>query len=224
MKKELLLFCSKNYKNINKDLIDNKFNLFDEVKLLNDDDLDNYIKLIVNNIIEKYGTRGYGYWIWKPYIILKELDNLQEGDILVHLDMHCHLDKIKDRFDDIVKELDNKHIILGLTGFNEYKFTTTKLRKYIEKQLNYKFSEEEFTDFQFEGGINFIKNCEFSRNFIRKWFELMLNGLEYISDKYNTDSENYKEFIDNRHDQSVVSLLAKYYKIKHSNISYSDLH
>ena len=30
--------------------------------------------------------RGYGYWIWKPFIILKELDNLADDEILIYMD------------------------------------------------------------------------------------------------------------------------------------------
>lgn len=226
MKKELLLFITPNYnkERINQDLLDNKYNLFDEVKLLTNDDLDDYIKPIVENNINKYGMRGYGYWIWKPYIILQELNKLEEGDILVHLDIHCNLYKVKNIFDNIINELNDKSIILGVAGFNDYIYTTTKLRKYIENKLNYKFTDDELNKFQFESGIQFIKNTQFSRNFIKQWFDLMLNGLDYVSDMYNTDISNHKTFIENRHDQSVISLLAKYYKFNIPNISWADLH
>ena len=150
MKKELLLFLTSNYptERINQNLINNEFSLFDEVKLLNENDLDDYIKPIVENNIKKYGhdgngypLRGYGYWIWKPYIILQELNKLQDGDILVHLDIHCHLNIIKDKFEDIINELNNQSIILGNCGYNDNMYTTTKLREYVEEYLNYKFTE-----------------------------------------------------------------------------------
>jgi hypothetical protein len=222
MKKELLLFCTSNYFNINNELVNNKYNLFNEVKMLNENDLDDYIKSIVESNIEKYGhdgngwpNRGYGYWIWKPYIILQELNNLNDGDILVHLDMHCHLDIIKDKFNDIINELQHQSIILGNVGFNDLIYTTTKLRKHVENKLNYKFSKNELLQCQYESGIQFIKNDEFSRKFIKTWFDLMLTGLDYVSDMYNNDKDNHKTFIENRHDQSVISLLYKYYKLKH---------
>lgn len=215
MKKELLLFCTSNYTNINKDLIDNKYNLFDEVKLLTENDLDDYIKPIVENNIKKYGMRGYGYWIWKPYIILQELNKLCEGDVLVHLDLHANLNSVKDKFDDILNELKDQSIILGDVGFNDLMYTTTKLRKHVEKQLNYKFSNEQLTVRQYESGIQFIKNDEQSRNFIKKWFDLMLSGLDYVSDMYNDSDDNHETFIENRHDQSVISLLYKYYNYKY---------
>ena len=214
MKKELLLFCSSNYKNVNNDLIINKYNLFDEVKLLTENDLDNNIKSIVESNIKKYGIRGYGYWIWKPYIILQELNKLKEGDIVVHLDIHANLEYLKDNFDKIINELDNQSIILGYPGQNDLEYTTYKLRKYVEDKLKYKFTNKELKSFQYESGIQFIKNTEFSKNFIKTWYDLMINGLDYISDMYNNDKTNHKSFVENRHDQSVISLLYKYYKLK----------
>ena len=43
----------------------------------------------------------------------------------------------------------------------------------------------------------------------------MLDGMDYVSDMYNNDNENHETFIENRHDQSVISLLYKYYNYKY---------
>ena len=57
--------------------------------------------------------RGYGYWIWKSYIILDILKTLNENDILVYLDCGCEInitDESKNRFLEyinIVKEHNN---------------------------------------------------------------------------------------------------------------------
>jgi len=226
MKKELFLFCTSNYININEDLINNKYNLFDEVKLVNENDLDDYIKPIVENTINKYGRRGYGYWIWKPYIILQELNKLDDGDILVYLDCHCKLDKIKDKFNNILKYLNHsdKPLIVANLGFNDYQYTTTKLKNAVENYLKYIFSEEEILDHQREAGILFMRKCDFVVNYFQQYFSIMKNNIDIITDAHNNDEDNHETFIDNRHDQSVCSLLAKYYKIESLNIWWSDLH
>ena len=219
MNTKLLLFCSTNYHNekFNKNLVNNEYNLFNEIKLLTENDLDPYITSIVKNNMKLYGynyaNRGYGYWLWKPYIILQELNNMEDNDILVHLDMHCKLNIVKDKFNDIINELNNQSIILGISGYNDLKYTTTKLRKQIELMLNYKFTNDQLLETQYESGIQFIKNCDFSRKFIKEWFDLMLNNQEYISDVHNNDDDNDISFVENRHDQSVISLLYKYYKL-----------
>ena len=226
--KELLLFLTSNYpiERVNKELLENKYNLFDNVKLLNENDLDSNITKIINFIKFNYGEKGYGYWIWKPYIILQELNKLNEGDILVHLDCHCKLDKLKDKFQNIVDYLnisDNPLIVANL-GFNDYQYTTTKLKNAVEKYLNYIFSEDELLDAQHEAGILFMKKCDFVVNYFQQYFNIMNENIDVITDIYNNDKSNHLSFVDNRHDQSVCSLLAKYYKITNFDIWWSDLH
>ena len=36
--------------------------------------------------------RGYGYMIWKPYIIQKTMNSMKDGDVLLYLDCGCELD------------------------------------------------------------------------------------------------------------------------------------
>ena len=36
-------------------------------------------------------SRGFGYWCWKPQIILQVLENLDKGDVLQYTDAGCHL-------------------------------------------------------------------------------------------------------------------------------------
>ena len=35
--------------------------------------------------------RGYGYWLWKSYLILRTLSQLQENDVLLYVDAGCTL-------------------------------------------------------------------------------------------------------------------------------------
>lgn len=226
MKKELLLFLTSNYstERINYNLLDdnnNKYGFFDEVKRLNENDLDDYIKPIVKHIIDNYSRndgwkgRGYGYWIWKPYLILKELKSLNEGDILAYLDIHTHFDKIKYQYDEILNVLENDehHMIISKGYFNDFMFTTTYLKNIIEEELNYKFTEDQLLEVQRDAGIIFIKKCDFTIKFFEQYFNIMLNHIDAITDDHNQDIDNHSTFVENRHDQSVCSLLAKYYNI-----------
>lgn len=214
MKKELILFCSSNYTNIKEELIQNRYKLFDIVNLLNENDLDDNIKSIIDNIIKQYGERGYGYWVWKPYIILQELNKLNEGDILVHLDIHCIDDNLKDKFNEIINLLNDQPIILGIGGQNDYIYTSTKLRNHIENYLHYKFTPNQLLEYQYEGGLVFIKNCDKSKHFFKQWFDIMIDDFKYVTDSFNDDKDNHFTFISNRHDQSVASLLYKYNNYK----------
>ena len=54
--KELLLFLTSNYpiERVNKELLENRYNLFDNVKLLNENDLDSNITKIINSVFNSF--------------------------------------------------------------------------------------------------------------------------------------------------------------------------
>ena len=39
-----------------------------------------------------HNKRGCGYWLWKPYLINKNINDMTNGDILLYLDCGCELD------------------------------------------------------------------------------------------------------------------------------------
>jgi hypothetical protein len=53
------------------------------------DDLDDEFKLNFKDILRE--QRGGGYWIWKPYIIKKHLDKINDNDILIYMDAGCSI-------------------------------------------------------------------------------------------------------------------------------------
>lgn len=218
--KKLFVFITSNFdkSRINQNLLNGAYNhLFDEIKILNENDLDNNIKSIIDNIIKNYGDRGYGYWIWKPYLILKELEQMNENDILVHLDSHCYLENVENNFNDIINKLNNleKPLMIGWCAkeYTDLNMTSKPLKEYIESKLNFKFSVDILKKPQVEAGILFMRKNNFIVNLINQWYDLMLNGMDYVSDMYNDKKYNHPEFNTNRHDQSVLSLLCKYYNI-----------
>ena len=216
-----ILFKTSNHPKFrtNYDLL-NYTDIFDDIKLLTENDLDDYISNIINNILKKYSTlRGYGYWIWKPYLILQELNKLNDGDILFYSNIHADFSNVKNMFNNIFEDIQktNKPVFLGNSGCLEYQWTTNKLIKYIENSLNYTFTYNDLHNGQYGAGTICILKNEFSINFIKTWFNLMINGIEYITDIHNNDDDNDPEFIENRHDQSVISLLYKYYKLPENN-------
>ena len=35
--------------------------------------------------------KGWGYWIWKPFLLLKYLNQLRDGDMIIYLDAGCEI-------------------------------------------------------------------------------------------------------------------------------------
>jgi len=226
MNTNLLIFSSSNYNRNNPKLFDNTYKkYFNNIIIYNENDLDNYILNIIKNIINNYGNCGFGFWIWKPYLILKELSKMKNNDILFYIDSHFFIND-ESIIERIIKDLNKskKPIFSGNNCVsNDYIWTTTKLVKCVEQELNYKFSEEELKQEHNDAGLLFIRKTKFTVKFFRQMLDIMLNNFEYITNEHNGDPDNNEGFIENRHDQSLFNLMIKYYKIKSPKyIKYGD--
>ena len=93
----------------------NDLNLFDKLLFYTDEYLKNdpdfwnqHSNFIQNN------PRGYGYWLWKPYIVKKTIEQMNDGDILLYLDCGCEFDiKKKDKLINHF-ELVKKDYVIGI--------------------------------------------------------------------------------------------------------------
>ncbi len=197
---------------------------FSDIKVFTNKSIDNFLKKKINVIRKSSGNRGYGYWIWKPYLILNEINNLDKNDIIIYLDIGCHIisDK-KKRFDEYLNFLRKGNDILGFQYFHpseksfekikfpnreEYKYTKADLLKYF----NFLNNEKVFKTPQFWAGCIFFKKTDFSVSFLQEWIKVYEN-FSLIDDSPSKE-KNFNNFIENRHDQSVYSLLCKKYNVK----------
>lgn len=188
-----------------------EFYFFDEINIFTEDDLkndkifwDKHGKFIENS------NRGYGYWIWKPYLIKKRLDQILDNDILIYCDAGCELNKqginrIYEYIDLLNTNPKNDGILSFQMRYKENLYTKRKIFEYLES------SEEEKTKKQCLATIIIIKKNNHSINIINKWFETAS-----IHDLINDDKTNeIPSFVDMRHDQSIFSVLVnKYGSIK----------
>ncbi|WP_210669897.1 hypothetical protein [Helicobacter fennelliae] len=70
--------------------------VFDEIFLYNETNLDLSFREQMKDKIYLGGgqiSRGYGYWCWKPQIILQTLRQIRDNDILIYADIGCSFDK-----------------------------------------------------------------------------------------------------------------------------------
>jgi TusA-related sulfurtransferase len=184
-----------------------KLNIFTESLLYTKDYLmkDNDFWNKHNNFITN-NKRGYGYWLWKPYIIKKTMENMNEGDILLYLDCGCEVsyNKINELLEciDIVK----KDKIVGSHNRNhlEIKWNKMDCIHNINNSIN-------INDIQREAGALMFLICNETKQLVNEWYTL-------CCDYHNIDDtpsilQNCNEFIEHRHDQSVYSLLTKKYNV-----------
>lgn len=188
----------------------NNSGLFNEFKCFTEEDIDNEFK-------EKYkevwnmSQRGGGYWIWKPYIILKMLKNINDDDIIVYFDSGCHINITPEsqiRFNEYINMINNSkcgYLRFQLTH-QEKKFTNKKTIEYFKNKFNITESmmNQYLESFQLVGGIQIIRKTQFSIDFFNKILEIMNDDQYLFTDKYTQYNEKH------RHDQSIMSLLYKY--------------
>ena len=160
----------------------------------------NYSFIRSNKLHFSY-KKGGGYWLWKPYIILKSLYRLKENDILIYLDSGI---EIINPVTPLVDLCLGQNIILFSLESHLNKDWTKKDAFYIMDcdTNNY------FMSYQLVGGIMVLKKNKTIINFIKRWLKYCQN-FQLISDADNIYCENnFPNFITHRHDQSILSLLA----------------
>ena len=199
----------------------NDLNFYDSILSYSEIDLETNFKNFFDKYL-KYGVRGFGYWCWKPQIILQVLDKMDDGDILQYSDVGCHLNK---------KGLDRLSQYFELTKTTETGILAfqNKLPEYPLKYdgremlnyLEYEWVKGDLIDyFNVRNNANiintptigatviFIRKCEQSVEIIKKWLDIIKINFNYIND-VKSNSPNFIGFIEHRHDQSIFSILCK---------------
>ena len=143
-------------------------------------------------------ARGAGYWLWKPYIVLKTMEQIPENSIIVYLDSGAKIIHPLDRF---INELGNDDILLL---DNPPYLNKDHVKRDLLIFMNMDNHKVRNTG-QLSAGIFVMRNTEHSREFVRKWLEIGEMGWT-IDD--SPSSDEYPEFEAHRHDQSILSLLS----------------
>lgn len=150
--------------------------------------------------------RGSGYWLWKPYFILKTLESLPEGSIIMYNDAGLSFSGDIDHF---IQQINTSK--KDLVFFNNFHIN----RGYVKKET-YKFMKADETlcnKTQLDASSIIIRKSPQSVEFIKKWLKLCKDE-RLLTDKKFSDEPEDKDFIDHRHDQAILTLL--YYTEPHN--------
>ena len=186
---------------------------FDTAKIYTMNDIDDYYKVKNSHIFSH--KRLAGYAVWKPYIILKRLLEIDDNDILCYNDSkYIWLTNVRTLENDI---LVGKNIGVYMNKPNS--------GNHLEKQLtkgdafllmnipNNQFGDQIKNTAQAWSGFILLRKNFNPIRFIGEW-------LTYNQDyRIATDSPsnlvvNDPIFIENRHDQTILSLLCKKWGIQ----------
>lgn len=144
---------------------------------------------------------GSGYWLWKPYIINKTLEMMNYGDILFYVDSGVSINENTDFFTDEMDK-DNSDMLLFKSFHTNRRFT--KRDAYGIMHVDEKYSEYP----QLGATIIIIRKTDRSIKFVKDWMKYCENP--NLSTDIRSKKAEYSDFVEHRHDQSILTLL--YYK------------
>jgi len=178
---------------------------FDEVMLYGPHDIDAVFYEQFQIFLHQ--PKGGGFWIWKPYLIKKVLDNLPENDILIYCDAGCMINsRGKERFRQYMSLLmeSDKGCLAFELPHKEFEFTKQEVLDYFSA------SPEIVNSNQLMATVILLKKSDYTTFLVNKWCEVLYDKpLLFTDDK--TRSIQNEQFIDHRHDQSVFSVIRKIY-------------
>lgn len=156
----------------------------------------------------KNNTRGFGYWIWKPQVLLQVFENCSEGDFVVYMDAGFTLNPAgRPRFQDYLA-MASSHPTRRL-GFSnthtEYRWTKADLAR----RLNVEHDPQVMFTTQIAAGLVVLANCADNIDLVREWAALAVEENYHYSDDSPSSTENHMDFFEHRHDASIFSLLRK---------------
>lgn len=152
-------------------------------------------------------NRGGGYWLWKPYIIKKTLDSLEYGDYLFYCDSGAYYCNSIDYLIECL-EKNNEEILVFEIPLIEKQWT--KKECFIKMECN----SHKYTDTnQRIATYILFKKTKRTIKFVEDYLKYCTDESLLTDDEFIVEN-NYSNFIDHRHDQSIFSLLSKKYCIK----------
>jgi len=195
---------------------------FNTAKIYTMNDIDDYFKSKNSHILNQ--QRGSGYWLWKPYIIFKKLLEIDENDILCYNDSkYIWKTNVRKLENDI---LSNKNIGVYTNkpnGGNHIEKQLTKGDAFLLMNIpNNSYGNEIKNSAQAWGGLVIFRKSFNPIRFVSEWLTYCQDH-RIITDNPSVIVGNDNSFVENRHDQSILSLLCKKWGIQMHTLDRNDM-
>ena len=195
--------------------------VFDELVAVSEADLDReFLNRHPHRLVA--GSRGFGYWRWKPQIILQCLRGMNDGDVLMYVDAGCHINaEGRQRLEQYIERVAaNEHGFLGFQARLPEPpliYDGRPLPEYLEAhwtkgdlldRLDCRYKPWITQTPPIGAGVFLIRAQSVSVSMIVNWQSIMDEQPTLLDDTPSV-SANLPGFREHRHDQSILSLLAK---------------
>ncbi|CAF0815475.1 unnamed protein product [Adineta steineri] len=148
-------------------------------------------------------SRGAGYWIWKPYIIWHELYGAREGDIIVYSDAAVNFTAHINNLLPLMKKQDILifHQESAYTKRDTFILLNADDPTYVDSMASV-------------ASYVFVRKSTQSFSFISEWLTYAQDRRALTDDLNELGMNNSENFIDHRHDQSILGILATKWKLR----------
>uniref|UniRef100_A0A6C0EM99 Fucosyltransferase C-terminal domain-containing protein n=1 Tax=viral metagenome TaxID=1070528 RepID=A0A6C0EM99_9ZZZZ len=185
---------------------------FKDCKEFGPKDFSDSFKMKHKNFIAR-NERGYGYWVWKPYIILQEMATMEYGDFLIWSDSGNTINAQGfERMKELYSLLEKNDIIAFRIKYDEMnwcKMDTALAVLQIAGKNNDDLNNSLKNDpKQRTTAIILWKKTPEVMAFLQVWAHLATDY--HLIDDSPSTSANHAGFRENRHDQSLFSLLLRF--------------
>ena len=179
------------------------------IKAYGPEDLSEGFKQAVGNVLNE--ERGGGYWTWRPYIFMDIMSKLKDNDIFLYTDAGCVLqvsgvNRLKEYAEMISPESGKSVLCMRLRPYDQKSWTTDEIFKYFNEDPNGEIGNAK----QVLATIQMYRKCPESMAVIQKFYDIARTRPDLFTDKHNEETKRVRpEFADNRHDQSIFSMLVQ---------------
>lgn len=165
------------------------------------------------SILNDPESKGDGWWLWKPYIIKKSLESMEEGDILMYLDSS---DTFFGDFRNFLLNHFRSHDFLLTRAGGNHNSWYTKRDTFIYMNCD---TPEYWGAIQLEAGVVAFKKNKTTVDFVDEWIEYCRDYRIVTNCENESGLENIPGYIAHRNDQSVLTNL----KVKYKEVDNSDV-
>ena len=149
-------------------------------------------------------ARGYGCWLWKPYIIEAALDQAPPGGRVVYTDIAVEMVGSPARLFALADRQDHAVCVFRIgTGLRQRAYTKRDAFVLLDADR-----PEFWDDEQVCGGFMLLRNTQFARDFVMRWRKAMQDPRVLLDVPNTLGLANHPEFRVHRHDQSALSILS----------------
>ncbi len=187
----------KNQNSLNMSVVDKGF---DRIYSYHRSDIDEDFYQKNKHILQQ--KRGAGFWLWKPYFILKTMQELPNDAIIIYADSGLIFKKPIDAILTNLKEYDTILLTHG---------KATPLRNHLKKEaysaFDFPLTEEILNAENIWGFFIVVRNTPKTRAFIQRWLESCQKAEAITDVPFNPEIQEVN-FEYHQHDQSLLSPLA----------------